>query len=95
MKSGDIVSLHWKVDENWCYGDAKGSSGLIPTKMVQVLSDQVQPVALCRALFDFDLNRLDPEDRKECLPFLKVSVYYLLSGKQCLLCLTACIFLFV
>ncbi|KAI4897309.1 hypothetical protein NFI96_010274 [Prochilodus magdalenae] len=71
MKSGDIVSLRYKVDENWCYGDAKGSSGLVPTKMVQVLSDQVQPVALCRALYDFDLNRLDPEDRKECLPFLK------------------------
>ncbi|XP_072524347.1 E3 ubiquitin-protein ligase SH3RF2 isoform X2 [Salminus brasiliensis] len=71
MKSGDIASLRWRGVENLCYTDAKGSSGLIPTKMVQVLSDPVQPVALCRALFDFDLNRLDPEDRKECLPFLK------------------------
>ncbi|KAL7858496.1 hypothetical protein AOLI_G00185980 [Acnodon oligacanthus] len=71
MKSGDIVSLRWKADENWCYGEAKGSSGLVPTKMVQALSDQAQPLALCRALYDFDLNRLDPEDRKECLPFLK------------------------
>ncbi|KAG9281222.1 putative E3 ubiquitin-protein ligase SH3RF2 [Astyanax mexicanus] len=71
MKSGDIAGLRWRADENWWHADAKGSGGVIPTKMVQVLSDQAQPVALCRALYDFDVNRLDPEDRKECLPFLK------------------------
>ncbi|XP_066525991.1 E3 ubiquitin-protein ligase SH3RF2 [Hoplias malabaricus] len=71
MRSGENVNLRRRVDENLCYTDVKVGSGLVPTKTVQVLSDQVQPVALCRALYDFDLNRLDPEDRKECLPFLK------------------------
>lgn len=75
MKSGDMVGLRWRVDENWYYGDIKGNSGLVPSSMVQVLSEQTQPVPLCRALYDFDLNRLDPDDRKECLAFMKVSVY--------------------
>ncbi|KAK1789287.1 hypothetical protein P4O66_015220, partial [Electrophorus voltai] len=71
MSSGDIVSLRYQVDGNWYYGDTKGNSGLVPARMVQMLSEQSQPVALCRALYDFDLNRLDPEDRRECLGFLK------------------------
>ncbi|XP_076862035.1 E3 ubiquitin-protein ligase SH3RF2 isoform X2 [Brachyhypopomus gauderio] len=71
MNSGDIVSLQYRVDENWYYGDTKGNNGLVPAKMVQTLSEQTQPVALCRALYDFDLNRLDPADRRECLGFLK------------------------
>lgn len=74
MKSGDMVGLRWKVDDNWYYGDIKGNSGLVPTSMVQVLSEQTQLAPLCRALYDFDLNRLDPDDRKECLAFMKVCV---------------------
>ncbi|KAB5565447.1 hypothetical protein PHYPO_G00241650 [Pangasianodon hypophthalmus] len=74
MKSGDMVGLRWRVDDNWCYGDIKGNSGLIPTGMVQVLGEQTQPAPLCRALYDFDLHRLDPEDRKECLAFMKGDV---------------------
>lgn len=72
MKSGDMVGLRWRVDENWYYGDIKGNSGRIPSSMVQVLSEQTQLAPLCRALYDFDLNRLDPDDRKECLAFMKV-----------------------
>ncbi|XP_060771215.1 E3 ubiquitin-protein ligase SH3RF2 isoform X2 [Neoarius graeffei] len=74
MKSGDMVGLRWRVDDNWYYGDIKGSSGLVPVSMVQVLGDQTQPVPLCRALYDFNLNRLDPDDRKECLAFMKGDV---------------------
>ncbi|KAK2834241.1 hypothetical protein Q7C36_014942 [Tachysurus vachellii] len=74
MKSGDMVGLRWRVDDNWYYGDIKGNSGLIPSSMVQILSEQTQPAPLCRALYDFDLSRLDPVDRKECLAFMKGDV---------------------
>lgn len=76
MKSGDMVGLRWRVDDNWYYGDIKGNSGLIPSSMVQILSEQTQPAPLCRALYDFDLSRLDPIDRKECLAFMKVCVCF-------------------
>ncbi|KAF4081000.1 hypothetical protein AMELA_G00155940 [Ameiurus melas] len=74
MKSGDMVGLRWRVDDNWYFGDIKGNSGLVPTSMVQVLGEQTQPAPLCRALYDFDLNRLDPDNRKECLAFMKGDV---------------------
>lgn len=81
MRSGDMVGLRWRVDDNWYFGDVKGSSGFVPTSMVQVLGEQTQPPApLCRALYDFDLNRLDPDNRKECLAFMKVCVYAFLSS---------------
>lgn len=75
MRSGDMVGLRWRVDDNWYFGDVKGNSGFVPTSMVQVLGEQTQPPApLCRALYDFDLNRLDPDNRKECLAFMKGDV---------------------
>ncbi|KAK3558341.1 hypothetical protein QTP86_017253, partial [Hemibagrus guttatus] len=74
MKSGDMVGLRCRVDDNWYYGDIKGNTGLIPSSMVQILSEQSQPAPLCRALYDFDLSRLDPDDRKECLAFMKGDV---------------------
>ncbi|XP_051716628.1 E3 ubiquitin-protein ligase SH3RF2 isoform X2 [Ctenopharyngodon idella] len=71
MKSGDIIYLRWKVDDNWYYGESKDSSGLVPVSVLRVISEQPQPLALCRALYDFNANNLDPDDSKECLTFFK------------------------
>lgn len=71
MKSGDIIYLRWRVDDNWYYGEGKDSRGLVPVNVLQVLSEQPQPLALCRALYDFNANNLDPEGSKECLTFFK------------------------
>lgn len=76
MKSGDIIYLRWKVDDNWYYGESKESSGLVPVNVLRVISEQPQPLALCRALYDFNANNLDPDDSKECLTFFKVSLFY-------------------
>lgn len=72
MKSGDIIYLRWRVDDNWYYGEGKDSSGLVPVDVVRVISEQPQPLAVCRALYDFNANNLDPGDSKECLTFFKV-----------------------
>ncbi|XP_036404376.1 E3 ubiquitin-protein ligase SH3RF2 [Megalops cyprinoides] len=71
MKSGDIIILRRKVDENWYHGEANGSSGLVPASMVQVVNQLPQPLPLCRALYDFDIKGKDEEDSKDCLSFLK------------------------
>uniref|UniRef100_A0A671MK15 SH3 domain containing ring finger 2 n=1 Tax=Sinocyclocheilus anshuiensis TaxID=1608454 RepID=A0A671MK15_9TELE len=74
MKSGGIIHLRWRVDDNWYYGEGKDSSGLVPVDVVRVISaqPQPQPLALCRALYDFNANNLDTDDSKECLTFFKV-----------------------
>ncbi|XP_016328212.1 putative E3 ubiquitin-protein ligase SH3RF2 [Sinocyclocheilus anshuiensis] len=73
MKSGGIIHLRWRVDDNWYYGEGKDSSGLVPVDVVRVISaqPQPQPLALCRALYDFNANNLDTDDSKECLTFFK------------------------
>ncbi|XP_056327831.1 E3 ubiquitin-protein ligase SH3RF2-like [Danio aesculapii] len=77
MKSGDIIYLRWRVDDNWYYGEGKESSGLVPVNVLRVMSEQPQPLALCRALYDFNANNLDRENSKECLTFFKVHLYTL------------------
>ncbi|TSQ35277.1 E3 ubiquitin-protein ligase SH3RF1 [Bagarius yarrelli] len=74
MKSGDTAGQRCRIDDHWYYCDIKGNTGLLPTRMVQSQSEQTQPTPLCRALYDFDLNRLDPDDRKGCLAFMKGDV---------------------
>ncbi|XP_026106229.1 E3 ubiquitin-protein ligase SH3RF2 isoform X1 [Carassius auratus] len=71
MKSGDMVYLRWRVDDNWYYGEGKESSGLVPVNVLRVISEQPQALALCRALYDFNANNLDPDNSKECLTFFK------------------------
>ncbi|XP_073676901.1 E3 ubiquitin-protein ligase SH3RF2 [Garra rufa] len=71
MKAGDVIYLRWRVDDNWYYGDGKDNSGLVPVNVVRVISSQPQPMAVCRALYDFNANNLDPGDSKECLTFYK------------------------
>jgi len=77
MKSGDIIYLRWKVDDNWYYGESKESTGLLPVNVVRVISEQ--PLALCRALYDFNANNLDPDDSKECLTFFKVNLFFFIG----------------
>uniref|UniRef100_A0A8C1XRQ9 SH3 domain containing ring finger 2 n=1 Tax=Cyprinus carpio TaxID=7962 RepID=A0A8C1XRQ9_CYPCA len=67
MKSGDIMYLRWREDDD----EGKDSGGLVPVDVVRVISEQPQPLALCRALYDFNANNLDPDDSKECLTFFK------------------------
>uniref|UniRef100_A0A8C1U2Q7 SH3 domain containing ring finger 2 n=1 Tax=Cyprinus carpio TaxID=7962 RepID=A0A8C1U2Q7_CYPCA len=71
MKSGDLIYLRWRVDDNWYYGEGKESSGLVPINVLRVISEHPQPLALCRALYDFNANNLDPDNSKECLTFFK------------------------
>ncbi|XP_058653802.1 E3 ubiquitin-protein ligase SH3RF2 [Onychostoma macrolepis] len=71
MKSGDIIYLRWRVDDNWYYGEGRDSCGLVPVDVVRVIGEQPQPLALCRALYDFNANHLDPGGSKECLTFFK------------------------
>lgn len=78
MKSGDVVHLRWKLDDNWYYGEASESCGLVPVSVVQVIGERSQPLALCRALCDFNANNLHPDDNKECLTFFKVKLSYLI-----------------
>ncbi|KAG9334833.1 hypothetical protein JZ751_006402 [Albula glossodonta] len=73
VKTGDVIILRRKVDENWYHGETNGSSGLVPANMVHVVNQLPQPLPLCRALYDFDIKDKDQEDTKDCLTFLKVS----------------------
>ncbi|KAI1898366.1 hypothetical protein AGOR_G00071580 [Albula goreensis] len=71
VKTGDVIILRRKVDENWYHGETNGSSGLVPANMVHVVNQLPQPLPLCRALYDFDIKDKDQEDTKDCLTFLK------------------------
>lgn len=92
IKTGDVIILRRKVDENWFHGEANGSSGLVPANMVQVVNQLPQPLPLCRALYDFDTKDKDQEEVKDCLTFLKVrnySVYHCLGINQILMFMVA------
>nr|XP_055034519.1 E3 ubiquitin-protein ligase SH3RF2 [Misgurnus anguillicaudatus]XP_055034520.1 E3 ubiquitin-protein ligase SH3RF2 [Misgurnus anguillicaudatus]XP_055034522.1 E3 ubiquitin-protein ligase SH3RF2 [Misgurnus anguillicaudatus]XP_055034523.1 E3 ubiquitin-protein ligase SH3RF2 [Misgurnus anguillicaudatus] len=71
MKSGDVIYLRWRLDDNWYYGEASESIGLVPVNAVQIISERRQPLALCRALCDFNANNLNPDDSKDLLTFFK------------------------
>ncbi|KAI7801332.1 E3 ubiquitin-protein ligase SH3RF1 [Triplophysa rosa] len=71
MKSGDVVYLRWKLDDNWYYGEASESCGLVPVSGVQVVGERPQHLAFCRALCDFNANNFHPDDSKEWLTFFK------------------------
>ncbi|KAJ8282289.1 hypothetical protein COCON_G00048080 [Conger conger] len=71
IKSGDVIILRRRVDENWYHGEANGSSGLVPANMVQVVNQLPQPLPLCRALYDFDTQDKNQEEVKDCLTFFK------------------------
>ncbi|XP_064191394.1 SH3 domain-containing protein 19 isoform X1 [Anguilla rostrata] len=68
LKAGDLVSMVERVDDEWCRGTARGSTGVFPVSFVRVLSTipappggQKAPPApasvsgpRCVALFDFE-----------------------------------------
>ncbi|XP_043113207.1 E3 ubiquitin-protein ligase SH3RF2 [Puntigrus tetrazona] len=69
---GDLTSLRWRVDDSWFCAEGRAGSGLVPVDVVRVMGQQrQQPVALCRALYDFNADGLDPGDSNECLTFFK------------------------
>ncbi|XP_030622769.1 E3 ubiquitin-protein ligase SH3RF2 [Chanos chanos] len=71
VKPGDLINLRPRTDDSWYYSDANGSGGLGPVSMVQSGNQQPQQLPLCRALYNFDIKDLYPEDSKECLTFYK------------------------
>ncbi|XP_018611955.2 E3 ubiquitin-protein ligase SH3RF2 isoform X2 [Scleropages formosus] len=71
IKSGDVIILRRKVDENWYHGEANGNSGLVPASMVQVVNELPKPLPLCRALYDFDMKDRGQEDTRDFLTFFK------------------------
>lgn len=74
MKSGEVVYLRCKLDDNWYYGEASESCGLVPVSGVQVMGERPQHLGFCRALCDFNANNLHPDDSKEWLTFFKVNL---------------------
>ncbi|KAM6977621.1 E3 ubiquitin-protein ligase SH3RF2 [Aplochiton taeniatus] len=77
--SGDVDALRQKVDENRTHGDTNDGRGTItflqlPQSQPQSQShslQQSQPLALCRALYNFRIKEMDQDDCKDCLTFLK------------------------
>ncbi|KAM4621144.1 E3 ubiquitin-protein ligase SH3RF2 [Polymixia lowei] len=71
----DIAPRH-NLDENWHRGDINDSSGSVAVGMLQGVNQpqslqQSKPLALCRALYDFNPKEMDLEDYRYCLSFLK------------------------
>lgn len=80
MPGNSIASKH-KVDENWHQGNACDSGGVSVTASALQAVSQIpqlqplqhsQPLALCRALYNFNPEEMNLEDSKYCLSFLKV-----------------------
>ncbi|XP_023258829.1 putative E3 ubiquitin-protein ligase SH3RF2 [Seriola lalandi dorsalis] len=82
MPGNSITSKH-KTDENWHQGNACDSSSVsVTASALQAVSQmpqlqplqQSQPLALCRALYNFNPEEMNLEDSKYCLSFLKGDV---------------------
>ncbi|XP_077183082.1 E3 ubiquitin-protein ligase SH3RF2 isoform X2 [Paroedura picta] len=73
FNKGDIIILHRQLDENWYFGEINGVNGVFPTNSVQVIKQLPQPLALCRALYNFDLKSRNRND-KDCLTFHKLNM---------------------
>ena len=81
---GNGTTLKSKVDENWHQGNGVESSSVsvtasalqavnqIPPLQPPAVIQQYHPLALCRALYNFNPDKMNPEDSKYCLSFLKV-----------------------
>ncbi|XP_029917816.1 E3 ubiquitin-protein ligase SH3RF2 [Myripristis murdjan] len=70
LAPGSNITLKHKVDETWHRRDGDGGGGSVTSNMLLGVS-QSQPLALCRALYDFNPKETDLEDCKYCLSFLK------------------------
>nr|XP_056715216.1 E3 ubiquitin-protein ligase SH3RF2 [Euleptes europaea] len=79
FNKGDIIILHRQLDENWYLGEINGVSGVFPTNSVQVIKQLPQPLALCRALYNFDLKSRNKNDNMDCLTFHKGDIITVIS----------------
>ncbi|KAM5172206.1 E3 ubiquitin-protein ligase SH3RF2 isoform 1-T2 [Mantella aurantiaca] len=70
FNKGDVVILQKQLDENWYRGEVKGGS-VIPASSVKTQKKIDHPLALCRALYNFDLKDKDKAKNKDCLKFAK------------------------
>ncbi|XP_071773026.2 E3 ubiquitin-protein ligase SH3RF2 isoform X1 [Centroberyx gerrardi] len=75
LTPGNSITQKHKAEENWHHGDGDSSTANMlqgVSQMPQLQSlQQSQPLALCRALYDFNPKEMDLEDCKYCLSFLK------------------------
>ncbi|XP_073476728.1 E3 ubiquitin-protein ligase SH3RF2 [Aquarana catesbeiana] len=71
FNKGDVIILQKQLDENWYHGEVNGGSGVVPASSVKILKKIDQPLALCRALYNFDLKDKDKSKNKDCLKFSK------------------------
>ncbi|XP_042349139.1 E3 ubiquitin-protein ligase SH3RF2 [Plectropomus leopardus] len=80
LTPSNSITLKHKVDESWHRGNAgDSSSASVNASMLQAVSQMPQlqpfqhsqPLALCRALHDFNPEEMNLEDSKYCLSFLK------------------------
>ncbi|XP_018417158.1 PREDICTED: putative E3 ubiquitin-protein ligase SH3RF2 isoform X2 [Nanorana parkeri] len=71
FNKGDVIILQKKLDENCYHGEVNGGSGVIPTSSVKILKKMDPPLALCRALYNFDLKDKEKSKNKDCLKFAK------------------------
>ncbi|XP_048348043.1 E3 ubiquitin-protein ligase SH3RF2 [Sphaerodactylus townsendi] len=79
FNKGDIIILHRQLDENWYLGEINGVSGVFPTNSVQVIKQLPRPLALCRALYNFDLKSRNKNDKMDCLTFHKGDIITVIS----------------
>ncbi|XP_075716145.1 E3 ubiquitin-protein ligase SH3RF2 [Rhinoderma darwinii] len=71
FNKGDIIILHRQLDDQWYHGEVNGGTGVFPARSVKILRKIDQPPALCKALYNFELNHIGRGENKNCLKFAK------------------------
>ncbi|KAM4036103.1 E3 ubiquitin-protein ligase SH3RF2 isoform 2-T2 [Anomaloglossus baeobatrachus] len=71
FNKGDIIILHRQLDDYWFHGEFNGGTGVFPARFVKILRKIEQPPALCKALYNFELNDNGRGGNKNCLKFAK------------------------
>ncbi|XP_077121949.1 E3 ubiquitin-protein ligase SH3RF2 isoform X2 [Ranitomeya variabilis] len=71
FNKGDIIILHRQLDDHWYHGEFNGGTGVFPARTVKILQQIVQPPALCKALYNFEMKDNGRGGNKNCLKFAK------------------------
>ncbi|XP_073507378.1 E3 ubiquitin-protein ligase SH3RF2 isoform X1 [Phyllobates terribilis] len=71
FNKGDIIILHRQLDDHWYHGEFNGGTGVFPARSVKILRKIDQPLALCKALYNFELKDNGRGENKNCLKFAK------------------------
>lgn len=72
FNKGDVIILHKQLDENMHHGDVTEGSSVVPATSEKIRKQIDHSLALCRALYNFDLKDKDKAKNRDCLKFAKV-----------------------